>query len=274
MKFSLTPIPKHLQPYVECIRTMHYDAESSLAINVMLNGLPGIVFQHHEGASPIDNITTRSGMLTSMPTLYVYGQMTQPGVMNHKPTPFTSTQIVLKPHGLQTLLGVNASVLTNAVVDLAEFSAEDLNPQLIDTRYQPDRIGLLLDYLSARLEGVKSRDMLVEQSLWLIQQRTATITIRDLLETLNISERQFEKRFTQTVGITPHFYMRIRRFNEAIRLMKTGSFDRLTEVAYRLNFHDQSHFIRDIKAFADLTPKILSQKVGEIELSQGVMAYV
>ncbi len=34
----------------------------------------------------------------------------------------------------------------------------------------------------------------------------------------------------------------------------------LIDVAYALNFSDQSHFIRDIKAFSGITPKSLSQK--------------
>ena len=40
----------------------------------------------------------------------------QPGVMHYKKEPFTTTQIVLKPNGLQTLLGINASLLTNSIL--------------------------------------------------------------------------------------------------------------------------------------------------------------
>ena len=65
------------------------------------------------------------------------------------------------------------------------------------------------------------------------------------------------------MGISPFSYIRVRRFNEALRLMQTGQYDTLTEVAYALNFHDQSHFIRDIKTFTGITPKSLSQKVND-----------
>lgn len=274
MNFNIIPIPAHLRPHVETIRMLDYDSKQPLAINVLLNGLPGIVFQHHDGQSPIDNITTRSSVLSSAPMLYVYGQMTEPGVMNHKPTPFKTIQIVLKPHALQSLLGVNASALTNQVVDLAEFSAGALDAQLMETDYQPDGVALLINFLSQQLQRATSRDCMVEESLHLIHQNAATITVRELLERLNISERQFEKRFSQTVGLPPHFYMRIRRFHEAVRLMKTGQFASLTEVAHRLNFYDQSHFIRDIKAFSDVTPKHLVQKVDDLEPDQRVLAYL
>ena len=84
-----------------------------------------------------------------------------------------------------------------------------------------------------------------------------------LREYLHLSERQLEKRFNQTVGISPQLYIRIKRVNEAFKLMDTGKYERLVDIAYELNFYDQSHFIRDIKAFSGLTPKGISQRVDD-----------
>lgn len=266
-------IPRPLQPYVECIRLVRYDGSGPLAINVCLNGLPGIVFQHHDGRSPVASITTRVGSLSDIPTLYVYGQMTEPGVMDHRLMPFTTIQMILKPHALQSLLGINAAVLTNAVVDLTEFSAGDLNSRLIEAATVQDSVQLMTRFLLSRLEHYPPRDRLIEQSLHLIHRSAASITVRELLDRLHLSERQFEKRFSQAVGVSPHFYIRIKRFNEAIRLMKTQRFATLTDVAHQLNFYDQSHFIRDIRAFSGITPKSLSQKIADIQLDQPVMAY-
>jgi AraC-like DNA-binding protein len=114
--------------------------------------------------------------------------------------------------------------------------------------------------MRSMLKQAKTRDRLVEESLRLIHQHIGSITIKYLLEHLHLSERQFERRFTQTVGISPQLYLRVKRFNEAARLMKTGQFETLIDVAYALNFYDQSHFMRDIKAFSGITPKSLSQK--------------
>jgi AraC-like DNA-binding protein len=56
--------------------------------------------------------------------------------------------------------------------------------------------------------------------------------------------------------------------------MQTKRFARLTDVAYTLNFYDQSHFIRDIKAFSGITPKMLFQKVEDFHPDHRVLAYV
>jgi AraC-like DNA-binding protein len=274
MKLKMIPPPQSLQSDVECIRIVEYCGDDALSINVCLNGLPGIVFQHGDGHSPIENIITPSGFVSSAPTLYIYGQMTEPSVMNHKTGPFTTIQVILKPHALQTLLGINASVLTNKLVELNEVSSNTLNMQLMDMAHEQDRLTLLMHFLQAKLKQSSKRDALVEESLFLIHKRIGSITVKRLLDDLSISERHFERRFSLAVGVSPHFYIRVKRFHEAIRLMKTGRFETLTDVAYALNFYDQSHFIRDIRAFSGLTPKSLSQRVDELQREQPIYSYV
>jgi len=60
--------------------------------------------------------------------------------------------------------------LTNWVVDLHEFSAGDLNVQLIEAKNEQERITLLTSFLLAKLKQAKTRDRLVEESLCLIHQ--------------------------------------------------------------------------------------------------------
>ncbi len=88
-----------------------------------------------------------------------------------------------------------------------------------------------------------------------------------LLEYLDISERQFGRRFGQAIGLLPKFYIRMARFQEALSLMKTRRFQRLSDIAYDLNYSDQSHVIRDVKEFAGRTPKCLSQTVHDFVLN-------
>ena len=46
-----------------------------------------------------------------------------------------------------------------------------------------------------------------------------------------------------------------------MRLIKANRFERLSDVAYDLSYVDQSHFIKDIKAFSGYTPTGLVQTV-------------
>jgi len=274
IRFDLLPAPEILKNDVECFSIAEYCGDEALAIKVSPRGIPGIVFQHSCGRSAIDNITTRSGRKFSMPTLCLYGPGIEPSVMNFKRGSYTTIQVILKPHALKTLFGLDASELTNGLVELNEFSADDLNDQLMEAINNRVRVALLTNFLLAKLKQAKTRDALIEESLWLIHKNIACVNVKYLLEHLNISERQFEKRFTQTVGISPQSYVRVTRFNEAIRLIKTGQFNRLTDIAFALNYYDQSHFIRNIKEFSGMTPKILSQKLEDFHPDQAVFSYL
>lgn len=270
MKYQFAAIPEMLREHVEAIVVGQHNGETNLTINVCLNALPGIVFQHANGHSPVDSMTTASGYRAYLPTLFVYGQMSERSIMRCKKEPFTTTTIFLKPHALPTLLGVNAAALTNHQVDLCEFSAGDLNMRLLEAKHEQARLTLLTDFLASNLRQATARDRLVEESLRIIQHNVGRVSVKSLLECLNISERQFERRFSQTVGLSPQFYIRVKRFTEAMALMKTGRYQRLTDVAHALNFYDQSHFIRDIKAFSGITPKNLFQKVDELQAEHPV----
>lgn len=257
MQYRVVAIPEILQKHVELIAVAEHNGETNLSTNVYMNALPGIVFQHANGHSPIDSITTASGCHTHTPTLFVYGQMTKPNVVSYKKAPFTTTTIMLKPHALQTLFGVNAAALTNNLVELGEFSAGDLNMQLLEAKHEQERLTLLTNFLASKLRQATTGDRLIEESLRIIHNNVSYVSVKYLFEYLNLSERQFEKRFSQTVGVTPQFYIRVKRFNEAVRLMQTRRFEKLTDIAHHLNFYDQSHFVRDIKVFSGVTPKSL-----------------
>jgi AraC-like DNA-binding protein len=274
IQFTILPAPEILRNDVECFRIAEYTGEEGLAIKVSPSGVPGIVFQQNNGRSAIEKIITHSGRTACPPPLFLYRPDTEPSVMNYKRGSCTTIQVIFKPHALKTLLGIDASVLTDGFVELYEFSAEDLNVQLIEANNEQERITLLTNFLLVKFKQAKTRDMLVEESLRVIHKKISSIQVKYLLEYLNISERQFERRFTQVVGISPQSYIRVKRFNEAIRLIKTGQFERLTDVAYALNFYDQSHFIRDIKEFSGITPKSLSQKIDDFHHEQAGYSYV
>src|SRR5215207_8075877 len=171
MKFKTIPAPEILKNDVECFRIAEYTGEQGLVINVCLSGLPGIIFQHHEGRSPIDNIRTSSRCNCCIPTSYICGQTTEPGVLTHKKGPYTMTQVILKPHALNSLLGLNASALTNCgLMELNEFAADDLNMQLIEATNEQEQVALLTRFLVSQRKRERTRDTLVEEGLRLIHK--------------------------------------------------------------------------------------------------------
>jgi len=274
IQLTILPPPAILKNDVECVRIAKYSGGEAVAIKVVPTGLPGIVFHQSRGQAALEQIVTDSGRTSCPPPLFVYGPVIEPSVMTYTSEAFTTIQVIFKPHALKTLFGINASRLAPGWVDLHEFWHEDLTSQLMEARNGQEQMTLLSDFLVAKFKQEYPRDPLVEESLRLIHTHSGTLHVRDLLDALAISERQFERRFTQAVGLPPQVYLRVKRFNESIRLIKTKRFARLTDVAAALNFTDQSHFIRDFKAFSGMTPTSLAQQVDDFNHDQARYSFV
>lgn len=79
-----------------------------------------------------------------------------------------------------------------------------------------------------------------------------SISMKQLANTLNASERTLERKFRDTIGLSPkHFagVIRLRYFLKAIHNKNS-----LTSLAYECGYHDQAHLIREFKKTVGLSP--------------------
>jgi AraC-like DNA-binding protein len=255
--------PEALTNYVEYFWTLECRQEDAvLTLKTFANGVSGIIFQHHNGRSAWGPTTAsmHSSHNGDIPTSFVYGKRTRPSQTFAKGA-FGLTGAVFKPQAISMLLNVDPVQLTNGPVVLDEFSKDDVGEQLLNASSAHEKFVRISDFLRAHVDDARPEDVLVRESLRLINRHIRSIRVPQLLKCLNVSERQFERRFVRAIGVSPHQYIRIARFQEAVRLIKAKQFERLSDVAYDLNYVDQSHFIKDIKAFSGYTPTELVETV-------------
>ncbi len=78
------------------------------------------------------------------------------------------------------------------------------------------------------------------------------LNINDFCLDTGINRRTFERIFNKYIGINPKLFMRINRFQKAIKELHQANL--LTSIAYDYNYFDQTHFIKDFKSFTGCTP--------------------
>ena len=261
MKPTLYRPHRALARFVEYFWTFEWGERDVRTLRMFATGVSGILLQHYDGrpalGSTADGRPASSG---GCPTSFVYGKRTRP-TQTFSNGPFRLTGVVFKPQGLSMLLNTDPMALNDGSAGLGNFSREHLGDQLFNARSDHERVASLSEFLRARVDGSGAEDLLVTESLRLIRTNLHSIRVPQLLKRLNVSERQLERRFVRAIGVSPHQYIRILRFRKAVQLMKANRFDRLSDVAYDLNYVDQSHFIKDIKAFSGYTPKSLVRTV-------------
>jgi len=74
---------------------------------------------------------------------------------------------------------------------------------------------------------------------------------------LAISERQLERRFLATVGVTPKRWQQLNRFHRAMTAMRASTADVLIDTAMSAGYYDQAHFNRDVRRRTGMTPTAL-----------------
>jgi methylphosphotriester-DNA--protein-cysteine methyltransferase len=71
---------------------------------------------------------------------------------------------------------------------------------------------------------------------------------------VGLSMRQFERRFSEQVGVPPKLYARIVRFNAALEAKMTAPRRLWTDIAHDLGYYDQMHMVRDFEDFTGENP--------------------
>ncbi len=253
-------VPPQLQRDVHHVRLFDNRSPKPYCVKVAPVALPGIVLHHRGRSGAIRNIETPLGLTSRLPLIFVYGAGTTPSTMRFHGGPHTTIQIILKPHGLRSLLGLNAASLRNNFLPLSQLPRAPLQRDVLALSPSEAKLSALLQYLEAESTLHNTHDPLVVLALEWMDEQICDLRLPRLLKDLGVTERQLQRRFLASVGVTPKTYIRIRRFNEALRMMKGRRHATLASIAYELNFADQSHFIRDLKAFSLVTPRGLSER--------------
>lgn len=83
--------------------------------------------------------------------------------------------------------------------------------------------------------------------------------IADVARRLGVSPRHLTRTFRRGIGLTPKMFARISRFQRVAALLDGDGLggEVLAGVALACGYYDQSHLVRDVRAFAGGTPVAL-----------------
>jgi AraC-like DNA-binding protein len=93
----------------------------------------------------------------------------------------------------------------------------------------------------------------VNQMMRELRQNDLFYTMENVASRFGISARYMQQLFVQYTGLSPKLYSQINRFQNSLQLVRAGNTS-LTSIAYECGYSDQSHFIKEFKAFTGYTP--------------------
>ncbi|HYG51054.1 MAG TPA: AraC family transcriptional regulator [Flavobacteriales bacterium] len=162
-----------------------------------------------------------------------------------------------KPFSMPCLFNISASELVNKKVAFSTWNAHKTNAlktQLAYSKSFAEKINALDNLLLGQLELQRKECEIISRATDAILLHSGKEILTELLNDLNLTERTFQRIFKKFVGITPTQYRRICQFKDSFEKLKSGAFEKMTDVAYQTGFADQSHFIRSFKEHSQTTP--------------------
>ncbi|KAB7731019.1 helix-turn-helix domain-containing protein [Rudanella paleaurantiibacter] len=171
---------------------------------------------------------------------------------------FMVFQVQFQPGALYRLTGLPSGELTNAFVDAeAVFSSEmnRVDERLSYCRHYTEMITVVEDFLLYLVSRARHPHLHpIDRATRYLLERPGSVSLDWLADQACLSQWQFYRCFVDREGVSPKFYARIARFEQAMKLKNTCPDKDWLSVALELGYHDYQHLVRDFREFTTLTP--------------------
>ena len=241
---EVLPIPA-LRGYIRYFWVLESGEEAVVGkqFKILPDGIPALIYQ--------DTVNHfRDEHNQSTPQLYVYGAFTT-YTNQLVDGPFRIIGAYLEPTALKAIFKLDASALANQNVALDDLVSTSLLDQLQHAPTTEMKIGLLSDFVLQQVQTVQYDNQKAKFASSLLQRG---LSLAEVQAQMNVSERTLERIIKQNVGMSPKLFSRIMRFQTSLELLKTTDLDTFTALTYEQDYFDQSHFIREFKAFTGNNP--------------------
>jgi AraC-like DNA-binding protein len=162
-----------------------------------------------------------------------------------------------KPFALGTIFKLSAQHLKEKPIELNIWNTKKamaLNAPLYLSKSTQEKVEILSHFIFTQIESNQRDCEIIRYATDTIMQNSNADILSQLLQKLNVTERTFQRIFKKYVGVTANEYRRICQHYFAFSHLKSGHFEKLTDVACTNGYFDQSHFIRSFKEFTNTTP--------------------
>lgn len=247
MQFRRIQPTEELRHWIECFWIARNDDPLPVVQKIIPDGFPEIIFHF---ADPY--LINLRGNWEQQSKNLLAGQITR--YFHLKNTGRSHMMgIKLKPAALTQLFDFSMDSITDAVVDLCTRlgSLNTMCERVHAASTDDDRIELIEDeFIKIAKPDLPGP---IDKAIEVLFSKQGNASIISLCEAVGVSERQLERLFKKYIGLPPKFYGRIIRFSSVFQNAQERKMS-WSELGLETGFYDQSHFIRNFKAFTGEDP--------------------
>jgi AraC-like DNA-binding protein len=219
--------------------------------HVLPTGMMHLVFRLNDSALRVGHAIARP--LQSVDSALIGGVRSKYYVRELS-APSCSVGAVLRPGVSELLFGATADEFAERHTSLEEVwntAATRVRERLLESPKAEDRLSALESMLAARLPCQRSLHPAIAS---VIDEFHCVQSVDAAVQRSGLSHRQFISNFRRAVGLAPKTYLRVLRFQSALRVLRRHQAVSLAALAVDAGYSDQAHFNRDFIEFTGVTP--------------------
>jgi AraC-like DNA-binding protein len=175
-----------------------------------------------------------------------------------------TVSIIFQPGGLNRFLNIPMTEIFDHGYSAREIigrEIEELLDKSHDTNSFDELDTIVQSYFLKKLSHIKEAlpiDFALQHLL--INHNT---NMDKIAEMACMSIRNFERKCKERLGMPAKMYARIARFHKAYKILESRPIISWADLTYEVGYYDQTHFIKDFKEFAKLTPTLLHKELSD-----------
>lgn len=164
--------------------------------------------------------------------------------------------IKFRPAAFQPFLGGPVSRLANRSIPASEVfgTVVDMLAEHVEWPGMANLCEQSETLLRSCLPQPNERVQLLNDLIADVASNNRLTTVAQLSELTGFSERQLQRLFAQYVGVSPKWVIARYRLHEALALLQRGEARPGMDLALKLGYFDQAHFIRDFTRMVGQAP--------------------
>lgn len=185
------------------------------------------------------------------------GTMSRGIVVNMEHNNIQTFGIRFYPGGLQAFISESAGEFTDrmGLIDaIGQRVFMKLTEEISNVQGIYNKIQVADRYFTLNMKQSIPWEDKLQNMLDHIYHSKELIRVKDIAQREVISEKQVTRIFSNRVGVSAKTFIKIIRFQNALKLMNTQKLCKMVDIALEAGYYDQSHFIRDFYEFTGAYP--------------------
>lgn len=163
------------------------------------------------------------------------------------------------PGALYRLLRISLTEFTDCWFDAGPVISreiQEVNERLANCLNYAQLIAVVEDYLTSKIREVKTDTHPLDQVASVLLRNPSRFSLEWLASQSCLCPRQFNRRFTERMGVGPKLYSRVVRFYKAYQYKEMHPLEDWLTIALLFGYSDYQHMVKDFKEFAHVTPNL------------------